>query len=137
MEQFVRVGVGVLIFNNGKFLLLKRKGSHGEGTWALPGGHLNFNESLTNCAIRELKEENGLEIIPEKVISVSNNIMYNKHYITIGILAKFNKGEPKILEPDKCERMDWFDFDTLPNPLFIATKSILDNYRNNNIIKLD
>ncbi len=40
-----KVGLGVLIFKDGKVLLGKRKGAHGEGTWCPPGGHLEFGET--------------------------------------------------------------------------------------------
>ena len=41
-EQKPRVGIGVMIFKDGKVLLGKRKASHGEGEWASPGGHLDY-----------------------------------------------------------------------------------------------
>ena len=41
-----RVGVGVIVQRDGRILLGKRLGAHGEGTWALPGGHLEFGESV-------------------------------------------------------------------------------------------
>jgi 8-oxo-dGTP diphosphatase len=42
-DQQVRVGIGVFVFKDGKFLIQRRKGSHGTGTWSIPGGHLEFN----------------------------------------------------------------------------------------------
>src|SRR5436309_1031409 len=85
MAAQVRVGVGVFVFNAaGAFIMGKRKGSHGAGiyfqairihfyyyiqfltcslgTWALPGGHLDFGESFETCAMREILEETGLQI---------------------------------------------------------------------------
>ena len=59
-----RVGLGVLIFNSKNQILLgKRIGSHGESTWAPPGGHLEFGESFEACATREAFEETGLKIL--------------------------------------------------------------------------
>lgn len=64
MHKRPAVGVGVLIFNDKKQMLLgKRKGSHGAGTWCNPGGHLEFGESFEQCAIREVEEETGLKIV--------------------------------------------------------------------------
>ena len=57
-----QVGVGVLILRDGKVLLGRRKGSHGAGCWSAPGGHLEFGETLEDCAAREVLEETGLKI---------------------------------------------------------------------------
>ena len=57
MKNRPSVGVAVIVVNNGKVLLGKRKGSHGSGSWAFPGGHLEMNESIEACARREVFEE--------------------------------------------------------------------------------
>ncbi|MBU0929712.1 MAG: NUDIX domain-containing protein, partial [Nanoarchaeota archaeon] len=62
MDKIVRVGVGVYIIKDNKILFGKRKGFHGSGTWCPPGGHLEFNESIEECAIREVMEETGIKI---------------------------------------------------------------------------
>lgn len=57
------------------------------GTWAFPGGHLEFNEDLEDCAQREIKEETDLDLVKDGIqfITATNDIMKaeNKHYITI------------------------------------------------------
>ncbi len=55
-----KVGVGVLVIERGEILLGKRKNAHGTGDWSAPGGHLEFNETVSNCVQRELLEETGL-----------------------------------------------------------------------------
>ncbi|PWZ00084.1 hypothetical protein BCV70DRAFT_104793 [Testicularia cyperi] len=60
-----RVGVGVFVLNErGHVLVGKRTGSHGSGTLALPGGHLELHESFAECATREVLEETGLLLQP-------------------------------------------------------------------------
>ena len=61
MEQWPKVGLGCFILKDGKFLLMKRKGAHGAGTWGLVGGHLEFGESYADCAQREAEEEAGIK----------------------------------------------------------------------------
>lgn len=56
-----------VVFQSGHVLLIKRKESPGKGLWALPGGHLNNNETFLEGAIRELREETALKV-PEKVL---------------------------------------------------------------------
>ena len=60
--QRPKVGVGVLIVKGSSVLLGKRKGLAGAGTWATPGGHLEFGESWAQCAVREVHEETGLTV---------------------------------------------------------------------------
>ena len=60
MAKRPSVGVGVIIRNGDHLLLMKRQNSHGDGTWSMPGGHLEYGESPQECAIREAEEEVGL-----------------------------------------------------------------------------
>lgn len=129
MEKHVRVGVGVFVFKNGKFLLMQRRGSHGSDTWSLPGGHLEFGESFEQAAARELLEETGL--IAENISfgAVLNNhfVQDDKQYVSIWLTSNWEGGEEHITEPDKCQALGWFDFDTLPEPLFLPWKQFLDS----------
>ena len=55
MIQLIKVGIGILVRKNNQVLIGKRKGSYGNGEYAFPGGHLEFGESFTECAIRECR----------------------------------------------------------------------------------
>lgn len=123
----VRVGVGVMIYRGNNILLGLRKGAHGEGTWALPGGHLEFGESIENCAIREVMEETGLTISNITKIDFTNDIFEkeNKHYITIFVKGSCESGDPKLMEPNKCIKWQWFSLDNLPEPLFLPLKTLM------------
>ena len=113
------VGVGVMIFKNAKILLGKRKGSHGEGEYAFPGGHLEYMESFADCARREVSEECGIEIDNIRFQYLANITKYApKHYTHIGLMADWKSGEPRVLEPDKSESWSWYDIDNLPQPMF-------------------
>ena len=56
------VGIAVIVIKEDRVLLDKRKNSHGSGTWAFPGGHLEFKESIEDCAIREVLITNLLKL---------------------------------------------------------------------------
>lgn len=122
-----RVGVGVFIFRDDKFLLMQRQGSHGEGSWSVPGGHLEFGETPEETAVREVREETGLEIANVAFAAVTNDIFQqeNKHYLTVWMKSDWVSGEPRITEPDKCIDQRWVSFDTLPNPLFLPWEQLL------------
>jgi len=126
-NKFVRVGIGAIIVRDGKVLMLKRKGSHGEGMWSFPGGHLEFNESIEECARRETLEEVGIKIKNLEFGPYTNDIFdkEGKHYITLFILSSYDSGNPTIKEPDKTEEIGWFSFENLPTPLFVPIENLL------------
>lgn len=123
------VGIGVYVFKDGKVLLGKRKGTLGSGTWACPGGHLEFGESVEDCAMRELAEETGLKALSVQTGLWSNDVIDgNKHYITFAAIVDQFEGEVQLLEPDKCEEWQWFSIDALPEPLFPLVSAFFRKY---------
>jgi 8-oxo-dGTP diphosphatase len=121
-----RIGVAVIIVKSGRVLLGKRKGAHGAGTWAFPGGHLAFGESFEACARREVMEETGLSICDLKMGPYTNDLFVEeqKHYVTLFMISRYLKGQLKIREPHKCEIWDWFEWDHLPRPLFLSLANL-------------
>ncbi len=126
-----RIGIGVFVEKEGKVLLGKRKNTHGALMWAPPGGHLEFGESVEECAKRELLEETGLEALSCALGPWVENVMDDgkKHYISIFIFVDQFKGEPQLLEPEKCEGWHWFAWEELPQPLIESVASFIQNYR--------
>ena len=121
------VGVGVIIRKGSKVLLGKRKSSHGAGTWQFPGGHLELNESWEDCAKREVKEEVNIEIENINFAAATNDIFKKegKHYITVFMVADYASGNFKLMEPDKCEEWQWFDWASWPRPSFLPVENLL------------
>ncbi len=122
-----KVGVGVIVIKDGKVLLGKRKNAHGEATWCFPGGHLEFNEEIEDCAVREVKEETGISIKNIRRGPYTNDIFKEegKHYVTLFVIADFSDGEVRVMEPDKCEKWEFFEWDNLPEPLFTPIQNLL------------
>src|SRR5688572_11676763 len=112
-----RVGVGLLLMRNDNILLGKRKQAIGAGTYACVGGHLEFGETLEECAHRELREEIGLTIVKLRLLCVSNIIAYGTHYLDFEFVAECPSGEPQLLEPKKVEHWKWYPLNRLPSPL--------------------
>ena len=130
MENIIKVGVGVYIFNEKNQLLLGlRKSKHANGTWCPPGGHMEYGETNEQTAIRETKEETGLDILPEDIaLEGTTNDFFKesgKHYITLHLSCKKYKGTPQIMEPDKCAKWQWFDLNNLPENLMLPVKNFL------------
>jgi 8-oxo-dGTP diphosphatase len=125
-----KLGVGVMVLKNGKVLIGKRKGAHGAGEWAWPGGHLEYMESFEDCARREVMEETGIEIHNIRFLRLMNLKEYApKHYVDIGLVAEWLSGEPKVIEPDNVEGWEWRDLGNLPQPLFATLPSYFEAYR--------
>jgi len=126
-DKQARVGIGVFIIKDGKFLMQKRQGSHGSGSWSVPGGHLEFGESFEETARREVKEETNLEIKNIRFGAVTNDMFAedDKHYVTIWVISEWASGELENLEPNKCTAQQWNTFDDLPEPLFLPWNQLL------------
>ena len=120
------VGVGILINKNRKILLIKRKGSHAAGTWAPPGGHIDFKESVVDCAKREVKEEVGVKIKNLKVLGFTEDLFKKdkKHYITIWVSSDWQSGKANTSYQEFSE-IGWFSWKKLPKPLSVFLKNYL------------
>ena len=126
-EKRVKVGVGVLVFDKeGKILLMKRTNEHGKGTWAPPGGHVEFGETALVAAKREVKEEMGIGIKNAAVIGITEDIVLatEKHYITVFVQAEWSRGLPKTSDREFTE-IGFFDINELPKPLFISFGNLM------------
>ncbi|KAJ8121442.1 hypothetical protein O1611_g10100 [Lasiodiplodia mahajangana] len=107
-----RYGTCVVIRNSeGKLLVGKRKGSHGAGTWAFPGGHVEWDENFDQCAERETLEETGLEVNATGTICVTNDVFHEarKQYATVfvEVVMKNEDAKPELKEPSKCGGWHW------------------------------
>jgi 8-oxo-dGTP diphosphatase len=122
------IGVGVIVMKSGLVLLGERRGSHGAGTWALPGGHLDLGESVEDCAKRETLEETGLGLDRVMLGPFSNEpfITAGKHYVTLFVIGCCADGEPRLMEPNKCARWEWFGWNHMPAPLFTPLERLRD-----------
>jgi ADP-ribose pyrophosphatase YjhB (NUDIX family) len=143
IKQRPKVGVGIMILKDKKVLLGKRhddaeKASsdlHGEGTWTMPGGKLDFHETLIDGATREVLEETAIKIDKSKtkIISVSDEIVPDNHYVTIGFLCEDFTGEPKVTEPEEITEWKWFGLSSLPEKVFPPSLKMIKAYLNNKI----
>lgn len=121
-----KVATNVFVVKDKKLLLGKRKNTAGDGFWGLPGGHLEYMESLISCAKRELEEETGLtaDLTFENIVNdpLKDD---NTHYIHINFLAHNVIGEPQLMEPNKCYEWKFFSLNKLPENIFIGHRKII------------
>src|SRR3989344_464945 len=103
-----------------------------KGFWETPGGSVDFGETLKQAVKREIKEEYGIEIDIVEQFPAADHIIpkENQHWVATTFLAKIRKNQvPKILEPDKCDEIGWFNLSKLPEPLSIITELDLKEYK--------
>ncbi|MFQ6010097.1 MAG: NUDIX hydrolase [Candidatus Aenigmatarchaeota archaeon] len=132
----VGAGIGVILLKDGKILLGRRtddrsKGTSelkGEGTWTLPGGKLHFHESFEKAAAREIEEETGIKANSLEVISVTNDMVPEKHFVTIGLICTDFEGDAKVMEPEEITEWGWFDLNSLPSPMFFPSEKLIKNF---------
>ena len=137
----MKVIVGGIIEKDGKYLLVQEAKKKCYAKWNFPAGHLDFNESLEEGAIREIKEETGCDVELDGVLYIANRILEDDLFVMIVFNAKLIK---ENIEFDKEEILDvkWFDYDEIINKMngmlrgnYVRTSVI--NQKNNLIAPID
>lgn len=90
------VGVGAVIVEDGKLVLVKRGVEPGKGKWSIPGGGVELGEEVRDTAVREAKEECGLdiELVGDTPMDAIDNILESEnerlryHYVILDFLAR-------------------------------------------------
>lgn len=140
MKAIFKSAVHIILINDNKILLQKRKGSKlWPGYYALPAGHIDEGETQYDALVREAKEELGIEINLSDIIN--NYVVLRRNFFEIDgkmlepyidyyfEIKKYN-GVPKIIEEDKCDELLWADVNNLPEPfinyegVFLEDKTI-------------
>lgn len=137
----MKVIVGGIIEKEGKYLLVQEAKKKCYEKWNFPAGHLDFNESLEQGAIREIKEETGCDDKLDGVCYVANRILEDDLFVMIVFNAKLIN---ENIEFDKEEILDvkWFDYDEIVNKMesmlrgnYVRTAVI--NQNNNLVAPID
>jgi len=91
-------GVGIVIWRDDKVLLVERKNPPRAGEWGLPGGAQKLGETIMQAAVREAREETGLEITPLGVVTAIDALVRDKkgeiefHYTIVEVAAESREG---------------------------------------------
>jgi ADP-ribose pyrophosphatase YjhB (NUDIX family) len=122
-------GVVVVIENEGNVLLGKRSGGFGAGKWGLPQGYIEFDESFLTAAIRETRDETGLDVEIRSILNVVSNFLTpSLHTLAIIVLAGIRGGEPH--PGDDLEALAWVPLaGPLPEMAFEADTRIIERVR--------
>jgi 8-oxo-dGTP diphosphatase len=122
--------VHVLLLRQESVLLLRRQNTgYQDGSYSLIAGHLDGNETVIAAARREAKEEAGLELQPQylQVVGVMHRRAEDER-IDWFVACRHWQGEPRILEPEKCDRLEWFPLGDLPGNTIPYIRRAIDNF---------
>ncbi len=127
------VGVGAVIVQDQKIVLIKRGNEPSRGKWTIPGGLVELGESVEEAVIRETKEETNLEVENPELIDVVDNVDLDQqgrvkyHYVIIDYLARIKGGD--IAAASDAEELRWVPFDEVES--YNLTASFRLFFRNN------
>jgi 8-oxo-dGTP diphosphatase len=123
------VGVSAVVVRGGLVVVGRRRGSHGAGSWAFPGGKVEPGEDPRDVVVRELDEETGLRAVRVEPIAWTSDLLTHGedtlHFITLHHLVEVAPGEPVVREADKVEDWRWVAYDDIPEPVFAPAASLL------------
>ncbi len=117
------VGVGCLVFHDDRILLVL---GH-RGLWSPPGGHLDFGESPFEAAVRETREETGIDVFDVEFVAITNDVLedVDRHYVTIWMRGETSDPTLAIEDTDEIVEAAWFELSDLPEPRFAFFDNLL------------
>lgn len=123
--------VHLFLIRDSQILLLRRFNTgYEDGKYSVVAGHLDGNEEVKEAAVREAREEAGIELSVEDIEVVG--VMHRKstdERIDFFVAARLWKGEVINREPDKCDDLSWFPLDALPSNTIPYVKKAIENFR--------
>ncbi|HET6924901.1 MAG TPA: NUDIX domain-containing protein [Candidatus Saccharimonadales bacterium] len=132
-QRFTVVPAAYVIMRRGKEVLLIRRAYTGyfDGYYSFPSGHIDGGESAKTAAIREAKEEVGVVIKPEdlRFVHVMHRIAEEGDHERVDFAFETTEwqGEPTNVEPDKCDDVQWFPLDALPDTIVPLAREMLEH----------
>ena len=126
-----RVGVGVLLLDPpGRVLLSLRKRPPEAGCWSILGGKVDFLETLPECAVREAREEAGVEVELVRLLCVTDHVLpgEGQHWVAPAYLGRILRGQVRNCEPDKTQAVQWFALKSLPPNLTMTARNAISAY---------
>jgi 8-oxo-dGTP diphosphatase len=112
------VGVGAIIIDGARVVLVKRRHPPLQDQWSIPGGVLEVGELVREAAVREAREETGLSVEPGELLGVYDRVLRNVdkrvqyHYVLIDFLCRRVAGN--IAADSDAAEVRWFTWDELP-----------------------
>lgn len=132
-ERFkVVAAVYIMFVRDDKILMLRRFNTgYEDGNYSFVAGHIDGGESLKSAAVREAKEEAGVDIKPEDLkLVVTMHRLTDREQIDTFFEVRHWTGEPRIMEKDKCDDLSWFPVDNPPLNAIPYIREAIHCYKN-------
>ncbi len=130
--KYPRVRVSVIVIEEGKILLVRHE-KRGKTYWVLPGGGVDYGETLEEAVVRELKEETNLDIKVDKLVLVDDFIPEDRHrhVVDLYFTAKVVGGELKLGADSIMREVRYFPIEELADLTFYPkiVGRIVEGYR--------
>jgi 8-oxo-dGTP pyrophosphatase MutT (NUDIX family) len=126
-----------LFLKKGSEVLLLRRYNTGyqDGNYTMVSGHIEEGESAIAAMKREAMEEAGIDINPHnlRVVHVEERKGADREYVDFYLTASEWRGEPKNMEPNKCDDLGWFEIDKLPKNIIGYIPIVIKKIENGEI----
>ena len=137
-EKMIRNRAAAIIVEEGKILLVEHE-KHGRNYWLLPGGGVEYGETLEEALKRELMEEAGLVVDADELIFISESIPpdQHRHVINYYFTAHITGGELKVGVDAVLQDVQWHLLEDLPHMIIYPNtiREILDWLQNPSTVK--
>jgi len=124
------VAVHLFLLRGEQVLLLRRFNTgYEDGKYSVPAGHLDGGEPVRQAAVREAREELGINIDPDDITfaGVFHRQSDDERVDFFFVIRKW-QGNPRNAEPDKCDQLLWADLNDLPVNMIPYVRKALDNF---------
>lgn len=122
--------VYLVLKKDNKVLLLRRFNTgYEDGNYSMIAGHVDGEETFREAMVREAYEEGGIKINPSdlNIIHILHRIKPNKEErLDVFFNCDDFEGEPKIMEPEKCDDLSWFPTNKLPKNTIDFIKQVIE-----------
>jgi 8-oxo-dGTP diphosphatase len=97
------VAVGAVVVDRDRLLLIRRGRGPGQGTWSIPGGRVEWGETLAEAVVRELREETALEGVCERFLGWAERMSDDQHAVILDFVVTVLVGDDPVAGDDAAE----------------------------------